>query len=229
MLFNSMGFDIIRLPNSPNNTYLGLHELNIRTIIDVGANKGQFAQMISKIFPKAHIYCFEPLSDPFKELSKWAERQNGRVCALNTALGDSEGDMHMFCHLEHSPSSSLLSSTEICEKLYPFTKKQTSIPVKLTTLDKIVANMSIPIHPDMLIKLDVQGYEDRVLRGGTEVLHKARVCILEICLDKLYESQANFKEILLLLYDMGFHYAGNLEQAYADDGHVIYFDAVFLR
>ena len=47
--------------------------------------------------------------------------------------------------------------------------------------------------------------------------------------DKLYEGQAEFKEITELLYDLGFKYAGNLEQVYANDGHVIYIDAVFVK
>lgn len=55
-LFNSFGFDIIRLNNSPNHTLLGLKSLPIKMIIDVGANEGQFAKMISKFFPDAMIY-----------------------------------------------------------------------------------------------------------------------------------------------------------------------------
>jgi hypothetical protein len=64
---------------------------------------------------------------------------------------------------------------------------------------------------------------------GIETFRKARVCILEICLDKLYENQANFEAILSLLYGLGYRYAGNLDQTYADDGHVIFIDALFLK
>lgn len=207
---------------------LGLRTLPIDTIIDIGANEGQFAKSISKVFPKANIYCFEPLPYPFKKLSKWAENHKG-CKVFNYALGDREGNVELFYHLDHSPSSSLLKSTKVCEKLYPLTKKQTSISVKLTTLDKAMADISEPLIPDVLIKIDVQGYEDRVIRGGTETFSKARACILEIGLDKLYENQAEFKDILYLFNDLGFHYAGNLQQVYGDNGHVIYIDAVFMK
>lgn len=227
--FNQIGLDITRVSEAPKHTLLGLCQLPIRSVIDVGANRGQFARTISKVFPDADIYCFEPLPDPFKELNKWAESQNGRVKIFNMALGDSEGTVEMLSHLEHSPSSSLLRTTEVCQRLYPFTKKQTAISVKLATLDKVMANLPEPPVPDVLIKLDVQGYEDRVIRGGTETFRKARACILEVCLDKLYENQTTFKDILVLLYDLGFHYAGNLEQVYGDDGHVIYIDAAFTK
>ena len=225
-MFNLFGLDVIRISK---HSLLGLKALPIRTIIDVGANTGQFGRFISKFFPDAHMYCFEPLPDAFKELIRWAETQNGRVKAFNLAIGEKEGDTEIFSHLEHSPSSSLLKSTDICGTFYPFTKKQTLISVKLTTLDKAVANSVEYLVPDILVKLDVQGYEDRVIRGGTETLHKAKACILEVGLDELYERQATFKDILILLSDIGFRYVGNLEQTHASDGHVIYVDSVFSR
>ena len=228
-IFNLIGVDIIRLSQSPKYSFLGLRHLPIRSIIDGGANTGQFARNIVTIFPKAHIYCFEPLPEPYEELRKWAEKQNGRVTVFNVALGDSKGNVEMLCHLDHSPSSSLLKSTGLCQSLYPFTQKQSPVSIQLTTLDEWVKNLPNPLTPEILIKLDVQGYEDRVIKGGRETFKMAKACIIEVCLDKLYEGQANFKEITELLYSFGFKYAGNLDQSYANDGHVIYIDAVFAK
>jgi len=101
--------------------------------------------------------------------------------------------------------------------------------VKLTTLDKVVKDSSLNLQPEILIKLDVQGYEDRVLRGGWQTFEKARACILEVSLDPLYEKQATFKGLLLLLESLGYRYAGNLEQNYASDGHVVFVDVVFSK
>jgi FkbM family methyltransferase len=211
-------------------SFLGLKYLPIKTIFDVGANEGQFARKVSKLFPNACIYCFEPLPGPFKKLNRWAEKQKGRVKVFNTALGDSSKEsVEMFSHSEHSPSSSILKTTETCKTLYPVTEKQNTISVKLTMLDEWAANLSEPLTSDILIKLDVQGYEDRVIKGGVATFRRARACILEVCLDKMYEKQANFKDILFLLYELGFHYIGNLNQVYADDGHVVYVDAVFVK
>lgn len=224
-----MGLDISKLSKIPKHTLLGLRHFPFRSIIDVGANKGQFARMISNVFPDAYIYSFEPLPASFKELCKWAEIKNKRIKVFNIALGEGESEVEMFYHSEHSPSSSLLKSTKVCESLYPITQKQTSITVKSLTLDKIIANLSDPLILDILIKLDAQGYEDRIIRGGIETFRKARACIVEVNLDELYENQATFNDILLLLHDLGYRYAGNLDQTYAVDGHVIFFDAVFLR
>jgi len=228
-IFNAWGFDVVRLHKIPQNTLLGLKSMSIKTIIDVGASTGQFAKMIEKIFPEAYIYCFEPVPEPFKKLDKWTVKKNRKVKVFNLALGDSEEEIEMFYHTGHSPSSSLLKTTEICEKYYPFTKDQQTIKVKITTLDKVIDKLNIFLVPEILIKLDVQGYEEKVIRGGKLTFAKAKACIVEICLDKLYENQAEFKEITELLYDLGFKYAGNLNQNFADDGHVIFIDVVFVR
>jgi FkbM family methyltransferase len=227
--FNLLGLDVIRISNNPRHSLLGLKNMPIRTIIDVGANTGQFGRFVSTFFPDASLYCFEPLPEPFKKLSQWAENQNGRVKVFNLAMGEFENDINMFYHSKHSPSSSFLKTTPISETLYPFIRNQVEIPVKLTTLDKFVDNLRDSLIPDILIKVDVQGYEDRVIQGGAETLHKAKACILEVALDELYDRQATFKDILILLSGLGFRYVGNLEQTYADDGHVIYVDSVFIK
>ncbi len=227
--FNAIGLDIVRLNKIPLGTLLGLKHLSISTIIDVGANEGQFARKISKVYPNSHMFCFEPLSKPFEKLKKWGDQQNGKVIVINAALGDTEGKVKMMLHLDHTPSSSLLKTTPVCEMLYPFTQNTAFIHVNVTTLDKVMANFSVSLIPDILIKLDVQGFEDRVIKGGTETFRKAKACILEVNLDELYENQATFKDIVLMLYDLGFLYAGNLEQVYSDDGHVICIDVLFIK
>ncbi len=209
-------------------SFIRIRNLQINTVIDVGANEGQFASYISKIFPKATIHCFEPLPEVFEKLSRWGKSKNDKIKTYNVALGDFEGEIEMFYHTEHSPSSSILKTTEICESIYPFTKSQKIVKVKQMTLDKAVDTFNIPLNPEILIKLDVQGYEDRVIKGGEKTFKKAKVCIVEVNLYELYKGQPNFKEISDLLYSLGFKYVGNLDQAYENDGRVVYIDAVFI-
>jgi len=228
-VFNILGFDIMRLNKSPRYTLIGLKQLPIRTIIDVGANEGQFAKQILKVFPNATVYSFEPLPEVFKKLEKWAKTTNGKVKCFNLALGKEEKEIEMFYHVEHSPSSSILKTTKISEKLYPFTKSQNLIKVRMDTLDNTIQKFRIDLIPEILIKLDVQGYEDRVIRGGKETFTKAKACIVEVNIFNLYEEQANFKDIVNLLWDYGFFYYGILDQAYDINGQVIYFDAIFIK
>jgi hypothetical protein len=97
------------------------------------------------------------------------------------------------------------------------------------TLDEALTEKISKIEDGILLKLDVQGFEDRVLRGAKAVLKKTAVCILEISLQDLYKKQANFNELSQLLEQSGFYYAGNLEQVFDPHGFVVYIDAVFFR
>lgn len=227
--FHLFGVDIIRLKNSPRETLLGLQQKQFCTVIDCGANEGQFARWISGFFPESRLYCFEPLQEPYKKLEEWAATQNGRVRCFQLALGDSEGQVEMQQHTQHSPSSSLLASTAHCHELYPQTRPKRSVVVQITTLDHALAGEIDRMPRDILLKLDVQGYEDRVLRGANRTLGQVSACILEVCLDPLYEGQADFFALSSLLYDRGFRYAGNLEQYYGDGGRVVYLDALFIK
>ena len=226
---NRLGFDVIRLKRSPKRTLLGLSRLNIGVIVDVGANRGQFARMITGFFPQAELYCFEPLDEPFQELSAWAETQGGKVHCLQSALGEQEGEMEMHLHEQHTPSSSLLAATDTCHRLYPQTAAEHLTPIRVTTLDRVLDDVLQSLSGDILLKLDVQGFEDRVLRGGARVLPRCRAVLLEVCLDPLYDGQADFQELSQLLYHAGFHYAGNFDQVYGDDGRVVFLDAVFVK
>jgi FkbM family methyltransferase len=228
-LLNSIGYDIVRLSNSPRRSLLGLTHFPIKSILDIGANTGQFAQNVLAVFPDARLYCFEPLAQPFAELRLLSENYSGRIYPFNLALGEKQGTFPFHHHRDHSASSSFLTTTEVCKTYYPFTDNQDQVHVQLTTLDDWLGHLPSPPSPDILIKLDVQGYEDRVIRGGRIAFGIAKACIIEIALDPLYQEQPFFHDLLLILKNLGYRYAGNLDQTFAPDGHVIYLDALFLR
>lgn len=226
---NSIGIDVIRTHNSPRRTLLGLSRLDFGSVIDVGANAGQFARQISEFFPNARLYRFEPLENPFQKLAAWAKEQNNRVRCFQTALGDRSGEAEMHLHEQHSPSSSLLAATDTCHRLYPQTQAESMTRIQVATLDAALEEVLDSMPREILLKLDVQGFEDRVLRGGARVLSHCRAVVLEVCLDPLYTGQANFHELVKVCYKANFRYAGNLDQIYGEDGRVVFLDAVFVK
>jgi len=228
-LFRMLGLDVVRLKYDPRETLAGLQHCPVQTVIDCGANRGQFARYISRFFPNATLYCFEPLEEPFQSLSAWAASQNNRVRCFNVALGDREGIAVMHHHVEHSPSSSLLPTTEYEERMFSQTVKQADITVPLTTLDAALSDVLDSIEPEIILKLDVQGYEDRVLRGAECLIRKVHACILEVSIDPMYTSQAVFKDLVLFMDAHGLVYAGNLDQSCGEDGRVMWLDALFVR
>jgi FkbM family methyltransferase len=226
-LFQYFGMDIIRWHKVPENTLLGLTEYDIGTVLDIGANTGQSAHFYRQAFPNALIYSFEPLPAAYRKLDEWAHRQNGKARALNLALGDYTGPMTIREHVDFSPSSSFLKSTRHSTVLFPQTSRQQDVQVSMARLDDIATDLGI--KPGILIKMDVQGLEDRVIEGGKTVFSQALACIMEVSLQPLYDGQPTFKDLCFLMDGLGFEYAGNILQVYDEKGRVIYLDALFTK
>src|SRR5258705_4321349 len=101
----------VEILESDSNATLWLRAIGINTILDIGANTGQFAQRIRRVLPDAMIYSFEPLPDCFEQLKgNLASCVNFR--AFNFALGDRTGEL-MFQRNEYSPSSSFLRMADL--------------------------------------------------------------------------------------------------------------------
>jgi FkbM family methyltransferase len=228
-LLRPVGFDLIRRYRVPRTTFMGLRRFPINTIVDVGANRGQFAEEALAFFPHAHIISFEPQPSVFEALTRRAATRSGHITPVNVALGDTEGTTRMQVHVDWDYSSSLLATTSLAHKLYPYQREQTTVDVRVTTLDHFFQQSELHLKPEILVKIDAQGYDDRVIRGGQAIFRQARACIVEINLDHLYEQQGSFKEIFELLDGFGYTYVGNLDQTYATDGHVVFIDGVFIR
>jgi len=228
--FNRCGLEVRRLTENPKHNLLGLRDLKIRTVVDAGANEGQFARFITTALPGVRVYSFEPLPGPFAKLKKWADSLPQRnVVPFNVGLGTEACGVEMFEHVELTGHSSLLQTSDLSHSLYPQTKQQRSVRVEISRLDDMLDNGAISLNPETLFKLDVQGYEDRVLRGASKVLSKSRACLLEVNLEPLYESQATFEGLFQILIGAGYRYAGCFSQGYHANGRVIGGDALFVR
>ena len=84
--------------------------------------------------------------------------------------------------------------------------------------------------PDIFVKMDVQGFEDKVILGGRETLSKAKVIIAETSFATLYENQPLFGDIHNLLRSLGFSYRGNCAEHFSPKtGERIYEDSVFTK
>jgi FkbM family methyltransferase len=198
----------------------------IRTVFDVGANTGQFAQAIHEVLPEAYVYSFEPLPDCFAELQR-TMRSVSTFKAFNTALAEEGGEAE-FYRSSWSPSSSLLPMQELHKQNFPFTAGQSREIVKVRKLDDCAKELTI--EDSILVKLDVQGAEDKVIRGGEGLLQRTKVLIVETSMDSLYEGQSLFGDIFKLLEALGFKYKGALSQAFSElDGSVLYADSIFIR
>jgi FkbM family methyltransferase len=198
----------------------------IKTVLDVGAHMGEFACRIRAILPDAGLVCFEPLQHPFSKLREQFEG-DPNFRAVNCALGDMAGQFGMH-HNEFSPSSSLLPMADLHKKSFPFAVEEKAEVIEVRRLSDVAREMNLQ-YP-LLLKLDVQGYEDKVIAGGEDVVARATIIIVEVSYETLYDGGPLFDDIYRILKARGFTYRGNFEQVLSPkDSRALQGDAIFCR
>lgn len=183
-----------------------LKEIGIKTVLDIGGNVGRFSKTMEHLFPSARIISFEPLPFCYAEMNKlMGDYKN--FTSYNIGLGDEPGELEME-ESNHNPSSSLLPMGELHKDAFPFAEGGVKKKVQVRRLDDMEKELNLE-YP-MLIKVDVQGFEDKVVMGGLNVFAKAKVLVLELSFQELYEGQPFFDDIYKMLIPMGFKFYGSM-------------------
>ncbi|MAT09317.1 MAG: hypothetical protein CL707_09495 [Chloroflexi bacterium] len=222
--FNLIGLDIRKAKRDLKSVWLESFE--IKTVIDVGANIGQFAVDASELYPDAVIYSFEPLPGPYSQLLI-NTKSFSKFNPYNIALSDHKGTTKMYSN-DFSQSSSILEMAESHKKAFPHSKNATPVKVKVQTLDAIFNG--VELDTDILLKIDVQGLEKQVLDGGKETIKKVKVIIIETSYISLYKDQPLFDDVHDQLAKVGFRFHGNLGQLlHPTDGSILQGDSVFIN
>ena len=223
-IFNACGLDIRQtwkfLP------YSWLRNYNISTVLDVGANTGQFALQIHALLPEAKIYSFEPLKDCYAELKK-NMRDVANFESFNVALGNSNGKSSIYRN-DFSPSSSILPMQNLLKKSFPQTTHAELEEIEICRLDDM--SPKLELKDNILIKIDVQGFEDKVIMGGQNVIERAQVIIVETTFEPLYQGQVLFDGIYSMLTAKGFELRGCEEPLRnPEDTRIMQCDSIFVR
>jgi FkbM family methyltransferase len=198
----------------------GIHP---QTIIDVGANVGQFTVAAAKLFPKLQIHSFEPQPEAVILLKKHV-RKFKNITVYPLALGDQEGEIPFHVNA-YSLSSSIIPLAEAHRLAFPNAQEVKTISVNLSTLDKVFN--AITLEPPVLLKLDVQGYESTTLRGGRDTLKRVDYVILEASFKPMYEGEMLFMDIVRLMEEYGLRPVGWLSEP--KTGEILQMDALFKR
>lgn len=168
-----------------------LDHRGITTVLDVGANVGQFARMIRGAGFTGDIMSFEPLSDAYRRLGR-RSRRDDRWQAFNLAVGAERG--HSTIHVsDNSYSSSLLAMTDRHLKAAPGSEIVGHQEVDVTTVAQIVDDHEIDPSRTFL-KVDTQGFERAVIAGAGPLIDDLAAVQLELSFVELYEGQELFDE-----------------------------------
>jgi FkbM family methyltransferase len=222
---HKIGLDIHRYRPEANRL-AWVQTLGIRSVFDIGANVGQFATEIRHELPEAQIYSFEPLQECYGALTE-TFRNDSRFEAFPYALGEKDETVTMH-KSSYTPSSSLREMAQAHKDLFPHTKESQPETIRVRRLDDAYAEIS-PAKP-LLIKVDTQGYEDKVIMGGMDAFRNAAAVIIEASYVQLYEGQPLFDDIYSKMKALGFSYRGALHQKIKKEtGEVIFEDSIYVR
>lgn len=175
----------------------------IEMVLDIGANRGQFASALFQNGYAGEIVSFEALPGAHADLSRNASGYGPRWrIAPQGAMGDSDGEVEFFVNAEDATSSLLPAAQSTVDQI-PGTQQRQAVTVPLFKLDSIASRYGVGTKPTF-IKIDVQGGEALVLAGATKTLNNVAGLSVELSLTQLYERQPLMLDVLQPLLAAGF-------------------------
>lgn len=230
-LVRRLGFDIRRYSPSTSEAaqllrMLSAHRVNL--VFDVGANAGQYGHHLREAGYNGQIVSFEPVLAAWEELRKQSRNDSSWTVAPRVAVGDDDGEVEINVSA-NSFSSSILGMLDAHSNAAPdsqFVRKEVTPLCRLDT----VASRYLKADSVVFLKVDTQGYEDRVLRGAQNLLGSIVGLQLELSLVPLYEGQRLFEDLFKQLRDLDFSLWA-MSPVFADpqSGRLLQLDATFFR
>jgi len=177
-------------------------------IFDVGANNGFIATQLAQLLRDRHprIFAFEPVPPTFAQLQLSIDQLDLKkaILPIACAISDSPG----ICSISYDPRQSIFAQIGN-GKLNPRVGSHSSLAVTIT-LDEVVD--SLAVKPS-LIKLDVEGFEPRVLRGAQKLIasdEPPAVCFEWNPLT-MSEAKTSSDDLLRALAHYRFYYINDFE------------------
>lgn len=196
----------------------------LTTVVDIGANRGQFA-LATRAISGANVISFEPLPEVAALFQK-VFSDDSAVKLHVAAIG--ERAERKLIHLSaRDDSSSLLEIGEAQSNFFPGTHEVGTLEVEVGPLDKFLTKEEI-VRPAML-KFDVQGFELQALAGCKSLIDNFDYVYCECSFVELYKGQKLAGEVIDYLRSLGFSLAGIYNPSYDRDGNCIQADLLFER
>ncbi|MFC5676313.1 FkbM family methyltransferase [Aeromicrobium endophyticum] len=203
-----------------------LESRGIDTVLDVGANVGQYATLTRSAGFTGRIISCEPLSGAFGELTRRASRDDAWT-AFNVAVGAQPGEA-MINVAANSFSSSIRGMTDAHLRTAPGSRFVASETVPVTTVAEIAAAHGVD-PARTLLKIDTQGFEGEVLQGAGALVGELAAVQLELSFVELYDGQLLFDELVGAMARDGYRIQ-QLEPGISDpDGRMLQVDGLFVR
>lgn len=183
--------------------FLPGHVGNLKYVVDVGANTGQWSTMLLDCVTPQKLIVIEPEPEAFAKL-KEQFGANPRIELHNVAVGDKSGTAKLKITRDTTGASLLRPREEMRELIGSNWTVTSEVDVAMTTLDRLLSDLA----EISLLKVDVQGYERSVLAGAAATLTKTKFLLVELNYMSQYENGSWFGDLHeMLTRDLGFFLA----------------------
>lgn len=144
------------------------------TVLDVGANVGDWAALALQINPRLGVHCFEPSRSTYEALVARAFPPNVVCNDFGLGAAKEERALHVF---EDRLGMNSLYRRRGLEAGWGLAPQERTEMIRLDTLDGYCRDRGIP-HVDF-VKVDVEGHELEVFRGATQMFSQGRINIMQ--------------------------------------------------
>lgn len=206
-----------------------LQHHKIDLVFDIGANKGQYAKGIMDAGYSKKIVSFEPLSLVHQFILRESKKYTNWEVAPRCALGSKKAETEINI-TANSVSSTLLNMLDTHLQGAPDSNVVSKEKVQVLTLDEIGEKYLLN-STSLFIKIDVQGFEQEVLKGADNMITNAKGIEMEISLVPLYENQQwLLAQVLEYMNQKGFTLS-SIVPAFTDNstGKVLQCNGIFFR
>ncbi|HVI44175.1 MAG TPA: FkbM family methyltransferase [Chitinophaga sp.] len=197
----------------------------LQTVLDVGANQGQFALAATHFYPNASIHAFEPVPETYAVLQR-NTRRSSNIHTYNFALGSNTGTLEFYSNA-YSHASSALEVSELQRKTLPFTANVQQIEVPVKRLDEWL--QGIRVNAPLLLKLDVQGFEKEVLKGAANCMDRVDYLLFETSFVAMYNGEPLFDEMHNYVKSLDFEFIAPVSFLQSDELQILQMDLLYRR
>jgi FkbM family methyltransferase len=199
-----------------------LSKVGVKTVFDVGANRGRTVAKYASLFPNATVYAFEPTPAVYAELSeKFKSTPNVQTHPL--AVGEADGETTFYVSNAHPDMNSVFEPNDL-----NWMGTVASTTVNMISLDSFCSARNIPeIH---ILKIDIQGGEIAALQGAANLLSNGAIwsIYVECQIRPLYEHQPLIYDILARMHGYGYTLYNFYNISETESGQANWCDALFI-
>jgi FkbM family methyltransferase len=191
------------------------HQIEIASLIDIGASNGRWSNEFAKYFPDRHHLLVDANKIHMPALTKVC-RENPNWDFALTAVGATQGELYFD---DSDPLGGHLAQKPLTDRYRP-------CPV--TSLDALVDKFSLPAP--FMIKLDTHGVEIPILAGAVRTLKQTNVIVIEAYNFNLQEPAVPFWDLCRHMVELGFRPLDVFDLLYRElDNAFWQFDLLFVR